>query len=50
MSIYPMDPVDAAWYHMDGRANLAMVTMQRPLFTFSRWEAAPECKQQLGRS
>jgi len=26
MSIYPMDPVDAAWYHMDGPANLAMVT------------------------
>jgi len=26
MSTYPMDPVDAAWYHMDGPANLAMVT------------------------
>ena len=26
MSIYPMDPVDAAWYHIDGPANLAMVT------------------------
>lgn len=26
MSVYPMDPVDAAWYHMDGPANLAMVT------------------------
>lgn len=22
----PMDPVDAAWYHMDGATNLAMVT------------------------
>ena len=21
-----MDPVDAAWYHMDGATNLAMVT------------------------
>ena len=26
MRTYPMDPVDAAWYHMDGPANLAMVT------------------------
>ena len=26
MSTYPMDPVDAAWYHIDGPANLAMVT------------------------
>ena len=26
MSTYPMSPVDAAWYHMDGPANLAMVT------------------------
>jgi WS/DGAT/MGAT family acyltransferase len=26
MSVYPMDPVDAAWYHIDGPANLAMVT------------------------
>ena len=26
MSTYLMDPVDAAWYHMDGPANLAMVT------------------------
>lgn len=23
---HPMDPVDAAWYHMDGTTNLAMVT------------------------
>lgn len=26
MSIHRMAPVDAAWFHMDGRANLAMVT------------------------
>lgn len=26
MSTYPMDPVDAAWYHIDGPANLAIVT------------------------
>lgn len=26
MSTYPMDPVDAAWYHMDGTTNLAIVT------------------------
>jgi len=26
MTIHPMSPVDAAWYHMDGPANLAMVT------------------------
>lgn len=26
MRTYPMDPVDAAWYHIDGPANLAMVT------------------------
>jgi diacylglycerol O-acyltransferase / wax synthase len=26
MSTYPMSAVDAAWYHMDGPANLAMVT------------------------
>jgi diacylglycerol O-acyltransferase / wax synthase len=26
MSTHPMSPVDAAWYHMDGPANLAMVT------------------------
>jgi diacylglycerol O-acyltransferase len=26
VSTYPMDPVDAAWYHLDGPANLAMVT------------------------
>jgi diacylglycerol O-acyltransferase len=26
MSTYPMNPVDVAWYHMDGPANLAMVT------------------------
>ena len=26
MSTYPMSPADAAWYHMDGPANLAMVT------------------------
>jgi len=26
VSTYPMDPVDAAWYHIDGPANLAMVT------------------------
>lgn len=24
--LHPMDPVDAAWYHMDGATNLAMVT------------------------
>ncbi|HTT09287.1 MAG TPA: wax ester/triacylglycerol synthase family O-acyltransferase [Burkholderiaceae bacterium] len=26
MALHKMDAVDAAWYHMDGRANLAMVT------------------------
>jgi diacylglycerol O-acyltransferase len=26
MATHPMSPVDAAWYHMDGPANLAMVT------------------------
>ena len=26
MATIPMSPVDAAWYHMDGPANLAMVT------------------------
>jgi hypothetical protein len=26
MATYPMNPVDAAWYHMDGPANLAIVT------------------------
>lgn len=26
MSTYPMNPVDAAWFHMDGPANLAIVT------------------------
>ncbi len=26
MAIHPMNPIDAAWYHMDGPANLAMVT------------------------
>ena len=26
MRTYQMDPVDAAWYHIDGPANLAMVT------------------------
>src|SRR5690606_37572702 len=26
MSLHRMAPVDAAWFHMDGRANLAMVT------------------------
>ncbi len=26
MSTHPMDPVDAAWYHIDGPANLAIVT------------------------
>jgi len=26
MNTHPMSPVDAAWYHMDGPANLAMVT------------------------
>lgn len=26
MATYPMNPVDAAWYHMDGPANLAVVT------------------------
>lgn len=26
MRTYPMDPIDAAWYHIDGPANLAMVT------------------------
>ncbi len=26
MTSYAMDPVDAAWYHMDGPENLAMVT------------------------
>lgn len=26
MNTYPMAPVDAAWYHLDGPANLAIVT------------------------
>jgi len=26
MATYPMNPVDAAWYHMDGPANFAIVT------------------------
>jgi hypothetical protein len=26
MTTRPMTPVDAAWYHMDGPANLAQVT------------------------
>jgi diacylglycerol O-acyltransferase / wax synthase len=26
MAIHPMDPADAAWYHMDGPANPAMTT------------------------
>ena len=26
MSIHPMTAADAAWYHMDGPANLAVVT------------------------
>ena len=26
MSIHPMTPADAAWFHMDGPANLAIVT------------------------
>lgn len=26
MRTYPMDPVDAAWYHIDGPANLGIVT------------------------
>ncbi|MDP2810014.1 MAG: wax ester/triacylglycerol synthase family O-acyltransferase [Rhodocyclaceae bacterium] len=26
MTLHKMAPVDAAWFHMDGRANLAMVT------------------------
>jgi diacylglycerol O-acyltransferase len=26
MALHKMDAVDAAWFHMDGRANLAMVT------------------------
>jgi WS/DGAT/MGAT family acyltransferase len=26
MALHRMSPVDAAWFHMDGRANLAMVT------------------------
>jgi len=26
MTTHPMSPADAAWYHMDGPANLAMVT------------------------
>ena len=26
MTTHPMSPVDAAWYHMDGPANLAVVT------------------------
>ncbi len=26
MATYPMAPVDAAWYHMDGPANFAMIT------------------------
>ncbi len=26
MTTHPMSPVDAAWYHMDGPVNLAMVT------------------------
>jgi len=35
MATYPMAPVDAAWYHMDGPANHAMITgvltTRRPL-------------------
>ena len=35
MAAYPMSPVDAAWYHMDGPVNFAMVTgimlMREPL-------------------
>jgi WS/DGAT/MGAT family acyltransferase len=35
MATYPMAPVDAAWYHMDGQANHAMITgvltTRRPL-------------------
>jgi WS/DGAT/MGAT family acyltransferase len=26
MATYPMSPVDAAWYHMDGPVNFAMIT------------------------
>lgn len=26
MSLQPLDPVDAAWYHLDGPANPAIVT------------------------
>lgn len=35
MSTHPMNPLDAAWYHMDGPANPAIVTAvaitRRPL-------------------
>lgn len=39
MATTPMSPVDAAWYHMDGPANLAMVTgimLTREPFDFER--------------
>ena len=39
MATTPMNPVDAAWYHMDGPANLAMVTgvmLARERFDFER--------------
>ena len=42
MTTHPMSPVDAAWYHMDGPANLAMVTgvmLTRERFDFDRVKA-----------
>lgn len=40
--LQPMDPVDAAWYHMDGATNLAMVTgvaLTRAPLDFARTRA-----------
>lgn len=40
--LQPMDPVDAAWYHMDGATNLAMVTgvaLTRTPLDFARTRA-----------
>ncbi|MBK7592986.1 MAG: wax ester/triacylglycerol synthase family O-acyltransferase [Betaproteobacteria bacterium] len=42
MTTHPMSPVDAAWFHMDGPANLAMVTgvmLTRERFDFDRVKA-----------
>lgn len=42
MTLDRMAPVDAAWFHMDGRANLAMVTsvaLTRKPLDFDKVEA-----------